>query len=188
MAIFKQIKSKSIRVIPLLLAKCDIPCFLQEKNIIDFRDINEDKYQTGLKEIFTTIARQNNVEGLKEIEFGNKNSINYTKPKVFRDETSIFLGREEMIEQISSTLLKSKHPISLVGEGGVGKSALAYKIIHKCEDEFDARVTIYFDTNLTYRQFLSTIAEGLDLPRKETDIHGQEDLQDLLLSLLDFCR
>jgi hypothetical protein len=51
MDIFKQIKSKSLRVIPLLLASCNIPGLLQEKNIIDFRRRSEDKYQAGLRPV-----------------------------------------------------------------------------------------------------------------------------------------
>ncbi|HKG71718.1 MAG TPA: hypothetical protein VKA87_07450, partial [Nitrososphaeraceae archaeon] len=54
------------------------------------------------------------------------------KPSVFHGKSKIFVGRKEDITKIKQYLTQSNAPVSIVGEGGLGKSALAFKAIHEC--------------------------------------------------------
>jgi hypothetical protein len=87
------------------------------------------------------------------------------KPSVFRGEsTKIFVGRKQDINTIENYFVESNLPVSITGEGGIGKSELAYKAIHKCEDMFDLILPIYFRSFLTFESFLLEIANSLNLP------------------------
>lgn len=66
------------------------------------------------------------------------------KPSAFRGEKRIFIGRQNYIDQIKENFAKSNDPISIIGLGGMGKSTLAFKAIHQCEDMFDVIIPIYF--------------------------------------------
>src|SRR5687768_6625728 len=73
------------------------------------------------------------------------------KPSRFHGEsTKIFVGRKQDIDTIKNYFIESNDPVSITGEGGIGKSELAYKAIHKCEDMFDLIIPIYFGSHLTF--------------------------------------
>src|SRR5829696_7431519 len=55
------------------------------------------------------------------------------KPSVFRGESPIFVGRQEDINKIKQYLTESNAPVAIIGEEGLGKTALAFKTIHECE-------------------------------------------------------
>src|SRR5215208_3887342 len=86
------------------------------------------------------------------------------KPITFRGESNIFVGRKEYITKIKQYLMESSTPVSIVGEGGMGKSALAFKAIHEFEDMFDVIIPIYLESLLTFDSFLLEMAKRLQLP------------------------
>jgi tetratricopeptide (TPR) repeat protein len=89
-------------------------------------------------------------------------------PSVFRGEsTKIFVGRKQDINTIKNYFAESNLPISITGEGGIGKSELAYKAMHKSEDMFDLIIPIYFGSLLTFNSFLLEMARSLNLPIDE---------------------
>jgi hypothetical protein len=78
--------------------------------------------------------------------------------------------------------------VSIVGPGGSGKSQLAFKAIHRYEQEgiFDVVVPIYFDVGLiAFGEFLSIIAEKLLNPRiSEFEKHDIEERKSILRNVL----
>lgn len=104
-----------------------------------------------------------NVDDPKKI-FDEVNKVRHVKkPIYFRGESKTFVGRQEEIIKIKDLLTKANAPISIIGEPGIGKSELAYKSIHSCEDIFDYIIPIYFETGLSFTNFLSSIIMGLNL-------------------------
>ncbi len=88
------------------------------------------------------------------------------KPKYFKGEIRNFIGREKEIENVISNLRTSK-VVAIVGEGGLGKSSLAIKAIHSCEDEFEIIIPLYLDLSLTLDDFLTEVSVRLMIPQEE---------------------
>ena len=87
--------------------------------------------------------------------------LKHMKPRIFNNEKTIFLGREQELNELRQLLSCDAHIISLVGEGGIGKSALAFSAIHQCEERFDFVIQLSLDSNLTFSKFLTIIGQGL---------------------------
>lgn len=79
------------------------------------------------------------------------------KPSTFHGESKIFVGRTQDIDTIKNYFFESNLPVSIIGEGGIGKSALAYQAMHKCDDIFDLVIPVYFGSFLTFESFLLEI-------------------------------
>jgi tetratricopeptide (TPR) repeat protein len=87
------------------------------------------------------------------------------KPSIFRAESPIFVGRQQDIAKMKQYLTaESNAPVSITGEGGIGKSALAFKAIHECEDMFDVIIPVYFESLLTFNSFLFEMGKSVQLP------------------------
>jgi hypothetical protein len=108
------------------------------------------------------------------------------KPSRFRGETNIFVGRQEDIAKVKQYVTELNAPIAIVGEGGLGKSALAYKTMHECEDVFDVIIPVYFESLLTYNSFLLELAKSLQLPLSIDKFEqlGNEDKADIIRDAL----
>jgi tetratricopeptide (TPR) repeat protein len=107
------------------------------------------------------------------------------KPSIFRGEsTKIFVGRKQDIDTIRDYFLGSNLPVSITGEGGIGKSELAYKAMHKCKDMFDLIIPVYFESILTFNSFLLEMAKSLNLPIDEFEKKGLEDRRDEIINTL----
>lgn len=61
-------------------------------------------------------------------------------------------------------MTESNAPVSIVGEGGLGKSALAFKAIHECGDIIEVIIPFYFESVLTFNSFLLEMAKTIQLP------------------------
>jgi tetratricopeptide (TPR) repeat protein len=110
-----------------------------------------------------------------------------TKPSTFRGEsTKIFVGRKQDIETIKEYFTESNLPVSITGEGGIGKSELAYKAMHKCEDMFDLIIPIYFGSHLTFESFLLEMAKSLNLPVDEFGKKSIEERKDKIMNTLGY--
>ena len=107
------------------------------------------------------------------------------KPSIFRGEsTKIFVGRKQDIEIIRNYFVESNFPVSITGEGGIGKSELAYKAMHKCEDMFDLVIPVYFESVLTFESFLLEMANSLNLPIDQFEKKGLEERRQLIIDSL----
>lgn len=104
------------------------------------------------------------------------------KTRIFRGEKSIFIGRQNEIALIAKTLLNTREPISIVGIGGVGKSVLAFKVIHNCEQLFDWIVPIYIEKDLTLLELIKKIADAFSLP---LDLNSNRDINYLKSSIMN---
>jgi NB-ARC domain len=130
------------------------------------------------------------VERIQQSILGHRPSryIEYkhpAKPSTFRGEsTKIFVGRKQDIDTIRKYFAESNLPVSITGEGGIGKSELAYKAMHECEDMFDLIVPVYFESILTFDSFLLEIAKSLNLPIDEFEKKGLEERRQLIIDTL----
>jgi tetratricopeptide (TPR) repeat protein len=134
-----------------------------------------------------TSETRRSVEEIKEIVKRKERTIEIRyaeKPSTFRGEQSIFIGRQTCIEIIKQKLKESNAPISIIGSGGIGKSALAFKAIHQCEVMFDLIIPIYLQSVMTITSFLSLIAKSLNLPLDEFNKQDVEERKQILIDTL----
>ena len=88
------------------------------------------------------------------------------------------------LETIRNYFAESNLPVSITGEGGIGKSELAYKAMHKCEDMFDFIIPIYFASRLTFESFLLEMANSLNLSINEFEKRGLEKRREDIINTL----
>lgn len=112
--------------------------------------------------ISTTITRINEdpsfVLSLDIVSYDDDECINHNLPLPDFDETGL-IGRDHEIEQVKQLCLGGFPVISIVGEGGIGKSALALKVAYELIDKnspFDAVVWV---TSKTTQITLNEIKE-----------------------------
>lgn len=104
----------------------------------------------------------------------NDESISYERithnlPAPEFDETGL-LGREEAIQSVVSLLKKRREPITLLGEGGIGKTALALEVCYRLADDPEPPFEVILWTSLKAEQL--TPAGIKELSRTVKDIDG----------------
>ncbi|MDF2736270.1 MAG: ATPase-like [Nitrososphaeraceae archaeon] len=108
------------------------------------------------------------------------------KPNTFYGEKRIFVGREKYIDKIKEYFNNSNDPIAVTGLGGIGKSSLVFKAIHKCEAIFDLIIPIYFSTiGVDFDLFLFSIAKNLNLVHEFENLTVEEKEQILIDGLTE---
>jgi tetratricopeptide (TPR) repeat protein len=109
-----------------------------------------------------------------------------SKPKRFRGEKVLFIGRQNTVEELREDLSKPGIRLSIVGMPGIGKSAVAFKAIHECESVFDIVIPIYVGTEkITYSDLLLKVAKGLSIPVDEFEKLTPEVKTDVLYDALE---
>jgi tetratricopeptide (TPR) repeat protein len=107
---------------------------------------------------------------------------------VFRGEKTIFVegkeGRKRQIQELKRIMRKTRGPISLVGEGGIGKSSLAFRLINSCGDLYEPKIQTYLEQGVTFGSFISDIARQLPIFSSEFYKEGLETRRQLLLEAL----
>lgn len=84
------------------------------------------------------------------------------QPRLFSGERTLFVGRIAEIAEISSLITNGVRLITLVGEGGVGKTALTVKVIRQVENLFDIIIPVNLDTGMKYEDFLLDLGKFID--------------------------
>ena len=129
------------------------------------------------------LDRVGKMQAILEQQFPTLSELKHPpKPSIFRGELKIFRGRKEDIIKIKQYFNESKNaPVPIVGEGGIGKSPLAFKAIHQCQDMFDVIIPVYFEYVLTFNSFLLEMAKSLQFPINQfEEVHSTEEKADLL--------
>ncbi|KAF8062279.1 hypothetical protein FPV67DRAFT_1507849 [Lyophyllum atratum] len=98
-------------------------------------------------------------------------------PDVLPSPPSIFVGRTELLDQVTLALLKCEH-VALIGSGGMGKSSIAATILQSnaISKKFnDRRYFVRFDdikaTQITPGTFLDRVSRALGIQRSKPDPH-----------------
>ena len=122
--------------------------------------LRQEKLAVEFPELFLHVEVAKSL--LKLINDKERTVQNY-KPARFRGERGIFVGRKAQIDEIAKCFSESNEPVSIIGEGGSGKSALAFEAIHRIETTFDLIIDNYFGSDPDFASFLSDIARKLQL-------------------------
>ena len=152
-------------ILPIRLDNCEIPYEkLREKQTADLFPNRKAGMEMVLKSLGVANEKINDVlenpsfqepsipptskETVREPQAVSTSSV---LPGLFKGEKKFFVGRHEYIDKlIKSRLIKPGSRVSIVGPGGLGKSQLAFKALHRYKQEgiFDAVIPIYFDLNI----------------------------------------
>ncbi len=101
--------------------------------------------------------------------YDDDSSINHNLPLPDFDETGL-IGRDDLVKQVKQLCLGSFPVISIVGEGGIGKTALALKVAYELLEEpnspFDAIVWV------TSKTTQITVNEIIDIKGAISDSLG----------------
>lgn len=114
----------------------------------------------------------------------NKSQLIRNKPAKFRGERPIWVGRKAYVESIGNLLKETTEPISIIGEGGIGKTSLAFRIMHEFSKHFDVVIPVYFDTDIKYRDFLALVARTMGMKSEEIARMENNELRQHLIDLL----
>jgi tetratricopeptide (TPR) repeat protein len=128
----------------------------EDRTGIDLRQINQIPFKDERELVQIVIDFFNDQFNLVFLS-----KLKKTKPRIFDDERTIFYGREQELNELSQLLSSEQHIISLVGEGGIGKSALAFKAIHQVENGYVYTIKIPIDPKMTFSTFLTVMGRGL---------------------------
>ena len=190
----KFIPHTNIGIVPILHENVEIPTELNAYKYIDFTQDFENGLYNLVIELDLSLKLKSNIkilhrQQLEELETAKANKETnlikqVRKPLKFRTEKELLVGRVNYINEIQNFLIESKDPISIIGIGGIGKSTLAFKVMHKCEHIFDLIIPIYFESGLTFDDFLLELCKGLDLRIDQFEKLSFENRQQVLIDTL----
>ena len=172
------------------IRKSDIQQIAEEiritnNSISKILDTKATDLSTNVKDLKNSIS-----DLTKNIQERIPKSINFKtkikKPTTFRGEKSSFFGRKNYLKDLQNLFTKPNKAITISGMGGIGKSSLAFKTIHECEDLFDVIIPVYFTSHFTVDEFLSDIQESvLQIPKKEFENHSLENRKQIVIKSLE---
>lgn len=105
-------------------------------------------------------------------------------PASFKGEKALFVGRGDEIDDIKKHLTSSNEPLSIVGMGGIGKSAVCFRAIRESLDYFDNLIDIYFEKGLSFDNLLITLAKRIFVWSEEFKMLDTENRRRLILTEL----
>lgn len=155
------------QIAPLVVEQVKEGAIFNEANFRKFVLTEMTDISDGVAELKESVdkgfERMKDLLGTARMEADEASGISVArKPQVFLGERPFFVGRKSEISSIGQ-LLETKKPISIVGEGGLGKSSLAFKAIHQMEDLFDLIIPIYFEKGISFESVLDRLAFRLQL-------------------------
>lgn len=121
--------------------------------------------------------------------FQTRKFLHYTlnnlpiRPKLLLGEKSLFIGRESEIMDILKKINDDIKIISIIGEGGIGKTAISFKILRSCENLFNLMIPIYIEPNITFQEFLEKIIKEIAIFQEGTITFNEAYMQNLLYEL-----
>lgn len=161
------VERKERRLIPLHLRDCDIPRFIAHLNHIDFRD--PDKFEEGFRLLLTVLREEPLPRGDGQDEPAEVS----LPPSVPRPPAGSFVARYDregrnLLELLRQELSPHKNQLVVLwGDGGVGKTTLAYEALRAAVGDFGGRIvwaSPELRANLTFVTLLDEIATQLGRP------------------------
>jgi tetratricopeptide (TPR) repeat protein len=129
------------------------------------------------------------IDSINESKFkSNSFEMMTQRPQVFKGQKTIFVerkdGRKKQIRELKRIMRKGSGPISLVGEGGIGKSSLAFRLINYCRHLYNYIIPIYLEQGASFESFISEISRRLGIYSNEFCKENLEIRRQILLEAL----
>jgi ATP-dependent Clp protease ATP-binding subunit ClpA len=86
------------------------------------------------------------------------------RPTILPGERSLFVGRRAEIAELSQLISNGIKTLSLVGEGGIGKTSVSIKLVRHIENSYDITIPINLKKDMNYQDFLLEVSKFTDLP------------------------
>jgi tetratricopeptide (TPR) repeat protein len=176
------------RIVPVRIENALIPSALAQYKWIDLGKSKDDfnilLSELGGSELKTNYSPANPLkkgEGLKQVDITHPNQSTiktFEKSVALPAEKIAFVGREQDVSVITKLLEESNDPVSIVGRAKIGKSALAFEIMQRCEYIFSNIIPVYIEATSTVNDFFLSIAENLNIhvPKHEFQkLHSVKD-------------
>ncbi len=178
--VLEEYPENDIYFIPARLDDCQIP--FDELRKYQWVDLfPQSEWFNGINKILKAVGSSKRFEKIDTI----KRNILFK----FINEKSIFVGRQDYIDNKLKIAFKNSKIVSIIGPGGSGKTQLAYKAMHtytkKDEKLFDIIIPIYFSKGVpSFLDFLTNIAQNLKIKPEEFDSLTIEEKKNILYSTL----
>lgn len=92
---------------------------------------------------------------------------------------SVFVGREDIVDDIKRHLLKGQH-VCLVGDRGIGKTAIVEEVVRWLHEEKPSLRFIHIADEMTFKNLLVSLARGLhELGLFRHPLIGPDEIIDL---------
>nr|MBR4280896.1 hypothetical protein [Clostridia bacterium] len=141
---------------------------------------------------------QNNPSSLQIPSYAQKSkTIIENLPDVPDFEETCFIGRRKEIGDIKAKLFKNNvHVLSIIGDGGVGKTALAIKLLYDLLDDPNCKFELILWTTLKtsqlsgyeFKHIDDAIATTAQMYEKLGEFVGEESHQDIPSYLIDLAQ
>jgi tetratricopeptide (TPR) repeat protein len=137
-------------ILPLLLEDVRIPRFIKHKVFADFT--SDGKFEESFKKILKVLgAREKEVTDLSS----GDNLAAKLYPDFFLPDLRFFVGREELLKQIKSTL-KTDHRAVIHDISGLGKTFTSYRFVYDNHSDYDK----IFWVRATKEEMLESLAKN----------------------------
>lgn len=84
------------------------------------------------------------------------------RPRSYIGERSLFLGRNSEIKKLTELITTRVKVISVVGEGGIGKTSVSVKTIKQLEDLFEIIIPITLTQDTSFKDFLQDVGKFIN--------------------------
>ncbi|MDJ0618656.1 MAG: NB-ARC domain-containing protein [Calothrix sp. MO_192.B10] len=106
------------------------------------KDVGSDLWKLLSQALAKKVTKKNFHQALKEYQHNQQNILckekQFKRDLLTKPDVSLFFGRTEEVTTLKQWILEDRcRLIALLGIGGVGKTALAAKLVEEIQDEFD---------------------------------------------------